>query len=70
MILKQESVVRLRDLEKEEESTKTEKIEITAIEKLDPSKLSEEAFRMPSCDKVSRKEMEETAVDMLKDVVK
>jgi len=70
MILKQESIVRLKDLEKEEESTKTEKIEIKAIEKLDPSKLSEETFRMPSCEKVSRKEMEETAVDMLKDVVK
>lgn len=70
MILKQESVVRLEDLLKEKESTKKEKIEITAIEMLDPSKLSEETFRPPSCEKVSRKEMKETAKDMLKDVVK
>ena len=33
MILKQESVIRLNDLIKKEESTKTEKIEITAIER-------------------------------------
>jgi len=70
MILKQESVVRLKDLLKDKESTKKEKIEITAIEKLDPSKLSEETFRMPSCDKVSREEMKETAKDMLKDIIK
>ena len=68
-ILKHEAVVRLKDLLNKEESTKTEKIEITKIEKLNPSKIPEETFRMPNCEKVSKKKMKEAAKDILKDVV-
>ena len=69
-ILKQEAVIWLKDHVKKEETTKTEKIEITSIEKLDPSKIPEETFLMPKCEKVSRKEMEKTAKGMLQDVMK
>jgi hypothetical protein len=69
-ILKQESVIRLKDLVKKKESTKTEKIEITSIEKLEPSNIPEETFLMPKCKKVSRKEMENTAKEMFLDILK
>ena len=70
MILKQESVIRLKDQIKEKESIKTEKIEITAIEKLDLSKIPAETFRVPKCERVSQKEMEKTAKEMLLGTVK
>ena len=70
MILKQESVIQFKDLIKKEESTKSEKIEITSIEALDPSEIPLETFRVPKCKKVSQKEMQDTAKDMLLGVVK
>ena len=60
----------LIDLIKKEESTKSEKIEITSIEALDPSEIPSETFRVPKCKKVSQKEMQDTAKDMLFGVVK
>ena len=69
-ILKQESVIWLKDLLNKKESTKTENVEITKIEKLDTSKIPEEIFRIPNCKKVSKKEMKEMAKDMLQNVVK
>ncbi len=69
-ILKWEAVIRKKDLLKEKASTKTEKIEVTSIENLDPSKIPDETFLMPKCQKVSRKEMEKTAKDMLQDIIK
>ena len=44
MVLKQESVVRVKDLVEEEEFTKTEKIEIIRIEALDPTEVPDDTF--------------------------
>ncbi len=70
MILKQESVIKFKDHIKKEKSTKSEKIELTSIEALDPSEIPSETFRVPKFKKVSQKEMQDTAKDMLLGVVK
>ena len=63
-ILKQESVFKIKDLVKNEESTKVEKISITSIEELNPSEIPVEAFDMPKCKKASQKEMKAAAKAM------
>ncbi len=69
-VLKQESVFEVEDLVKKEESTKVEKITITSIEKLDPSKIPAELFDMPKCKKVSRKKMQAAAKSMFEQTLK
>ena len=69
-VLKQESVFEIEDLVKKEESTKVEKITITSIEKLDPSKIPAELFDMPKCKKVSRKKMQAAAKSMFEQTLK
>ena len=69
-VLKQESVFEIQDLVKKEESTKVEKITITSIEKLDPSKIPAELFDMPKCKKVSRKKMQAAAKNMFEETLK
>ena len=63
-VLKQESVYKIKDLEKNKESTKVEKITVKSIEELDSSKIPVELFDMPKCKKASQKEMEAAAKDM------
>ena len=63
-ILKQESVFKAKDLVKNVESTKIEKITITSIEELDPPKIPGGLFDMPKCKKASREKMEAAAKDM------
>ncbi len=69
-VLKQESIFEIKDLVKNEESTKVEKISVTSIEELDPSKLPVALFDMPKCKKVSRKKMEAAAKDMFEKTLK
>ncbi len=69
-IIKQESVFKQIDLVKKTESTKVDKITVISIEALDPLQISEEVFKMPKCDKVSRQKMEAAAKVMLKKTLK
>ena len=69
-MLKQESVYTIKDLVKKEESTKVEKINITSIEELDPSKIPGELFDMPKCKKASQKKMEAAAKEMFQKTLK
>ncbi len=69
-VLKQESVFKIKEMGKNKESTKVEKITITSIEKLDPSKIPVALFDMPKCKKASRKEMEAAAKDMFEKTFK
>lgn len=69
-IFKQVSVVTLRNVKKDEEKTKTEKIELTKMEQLMSEDIPEDTFKMPKCKKVSESAMEDAAEDMLKSVIK
>lgn len=69
-ILKSETVTLLTDRVNQEQRTKIEKMEVIALEELASGKIPEETFRAPQCEKVSQKEMEEAAKDMLKDTIK
>ena len=60
----------IKDLVKNEESTKVEKISITSIEELDPSELPVALFDMPKCKKVSRKAMEAAGKNMFEKTLK
>lgn len=63
-MLKQESVFKMKDLEKKEESTKIEKIEVKLIEELNSSEIPEETFRILNCKKVSQSKMQASAKKM------
>ena len=69
-VLKQESIFKIKDLGKNEESTKVEKINITSIEALDPSKIPAGLFDMPRCKKASRQKMEAAAKEMFEKTLK
>ena len=58
------------NLIKKEESTKVEKITITSIEKLAPSKIPAELFDMQRCKKVSRKKMQAATKNMFEETLK
>jgi hypothetical protein len=63
-ILKQESVVKVTNVIKNEEDTYSEKTRVVTVEKLKPSDIPKQTFDMPKCKTISKKEMRDTAKDL------
>jgi hypothetical protein len=63
-ILKQESVVKVTNVIKNEEDTYSEKTQVVTIEKLKPSDIHKQTFQIPDCKKISKKEIRDTAKDL------
>jgi len=63
-ILKQESVMKLTNVIKNEEDIYTEKTRVVSVEKLKPSDMPKDIFGMPTCKSISKKEMRDIAKDL------
>ena len=63
-ILKQESVMKLTNVIKNEEETHSENTRVVSVEKLKPSDVPKQTFGMPACKSISKKEMRGTAKDL------
>lgn len=69
-VIKIISDVNLRNITKNKDRKKQEREQITKIEKLNSNEIAAELFAKPTCEKVSNKEMEEAAKDMLTAIAK
>ncbi len=63
-ILKQESVVKLTNVIKNEEEITTQKTRVVTVEKLKPADILKDTFEMPTCKSISTKEMRNTAKEL------
>lgn len=63
-ILKQESVMKLTNVIKNEEEITTQKSRIVTVEKLKPADISTDTFDIPKCKSISNKEMRDTAKEL------
>jgi len=63
-ILKQESVIKVKNIIKNKEDISTEKTQVVTIEKLNPADIPKQTFHMPKCKTISKKEMRDTAKDL------
>jgi len=70
VVLKHKNVVRLTNLQSSKVSVKTETMEVTAFERLDPSQIPEGTFAKPECRQVNQREMEEKATIFIRDSLK
>ena len=64
-ILKQESVIKVTNIIKNKDDIYNEKTRVVKIEKLKPSDIQRHTFEMPKCKQISKKEMRDTAKDLL-----
>jgi hypothetical protein len=69
-VLKRRGVTRLTDLRSKEVSVKTETVEVTKLETLDPSQLSQAAFIMPTCNQVDKRDMKKAAQKLIDQLVR
>lgn len=69
-VLKQVSYVTMHNITKNEQKTKRESIAITKLETVKPEDLAPGTFNVPKCSKVTEKQMENAAKEMLTDVAK
>ena len=63
-ILKQESVIKVTNVIKNEDDIYSEKTRVVTIEKLKPADIPKHTFQMPKCKTISKKEMRDTAKDL------
>ena len=63
-ILKQESVMKLTNMIKNEEEITTQKSRIVTVDKLKPTDIPKDTFDMPKCKSISKKEMRDTAKEL------
>ena len=69
-VLKHKSVVRFTDLQSNKVSVKTETMEVTRFERLEPAQIPADTFEKPECRQVDRRQMEETANKFIRDSLK
>ena len=69
-VLKHRNVVRLTNLQSGEVSIKTETMEVTELERLEPSDIPEAIFAMPKCEQVDDAEMKKRAKKFIKNSLK
>ena len=63
-ILKQESVMKLTNVIKNEEEITTQQSRIVTVENLKPTDIPKDTFDMPTCKSISKKEMRDTAKEL------
>ena len=69
-VIKLISDVNLRNITKNENREKQERVQITRIEALKSEDIAPELFKVPTCKKVSEEEMEQAAKEMLSGIAK
>ena len=69
-VIKMISDVTLHNKTKNERRQKQERVQVTKVETLKSEKITPELFKVPTCNKVSKKEMEKAAKAMLKGIAK
>ena len=70
VVLKHKNVVRLTNLQSGKVSVKTESMEVTGFERLEPSQIPVGTFAMPECRQVDQREMKEKAGKFIRDSLK
>jgi hypothetical protein len=70
VVLKHKNVVRLTNLQSNKVSVKTETMEVTEFERLEPSQIPEGTFAKPECRQVDQRKMEEKAKRFISDSLK
>lgn len=70
VVLKHKNVVRLTNLQSNKVSVKTETMEVTEFERLEPSQIPEGTFAKPECRHVDQRKMEERAMRFIRNSLK